>query len=295
MVDRSSAPTVSVIMSVRDGAATLDAAIRSIVRQTFTDWELILIDDGSRDDGAARAAQFGDPRIRIVRHTESKGLMCRLNEAIDLARGKFIARMDADDISYPERLVVQAAFLAANPELDLVAAKVVVFRGAGEPLGAISTPTTHREISADRFGGFNFPHPTWCGRTAWFRQHRYDERMWKAEDQELLLRTADTSRFAAVDEILLGYRQERLSLIKSIQGRTVFFGALLREARRSGRYVAAARSIVLHLAKFAVEAAAVGFGAEERLMKRKYLPLSAEEIAIWHKVWRDMTCGSQNG
>src|SRR5450759_3790092 len=98
-------------MSMRDSAATLNFAIRSIIWQTLTDWELILINDGSHDDGAARAAKFGDPRIRIRRHDESRGLAYRLNEAVRLARGEFIARMDADDICYQERLAVQVGGL----------------------------------------------------------------------------------------------------------------------------------------------------------------------------------------
>src|ERR1035437_5793556 len=74
LVDLSPVPIVSIIMSMRDSAATLDSAIRSIIWQTLTDWELVLIDDGSRDDSATRVAAFGDPRIRIIRHEESRGL-----------------------------------------------------------------------------------------------------------------------------------------------------------------------------------------------------------------------------
>ena len=95
MIDSVSRPAVSVIMSILEGAATIDAAVKSVVCQTFTDWELILIDDGSRDGGADRVAKFNDSRIRIVRHHERKGLACRLNEAVRLARGDIIARMDA--------------------------------------------------------------------------------------------------------------------------------------------------------------------------------------------------------
>lgn len=279
------------IMSIRDGAATVEACIRSLIRQTFPDWELVLIDDGSRDDGAARAAKFGDPRIRIVRHPEPRGLACRLNEAVDLSRGKFIARMDADDICYPERLAAQTNLLLSDSRLDLVASQALVFRGQGEALGLYRTPVTHAEITAHPIMGFNFPHPTWCGKAEWFRKYRYDERMTKAQDQELLLRAAATSYFSAVDKILLGYRQEGLKLSNSLKGRFLFSSAVWRDARRSGQYAQATKHTLLHLLKFGAEAAAIALGAkaEEILINRRYLRLSAEEITRWRSVWSEMT------
>jgi glycosyltransferase involved in cell wall biosynthesis len=220
--DLSPVPIVSIIMSMRDSATTLNFAIRSIIWQTLTDWELILIDDGSRDDGAARAAKFGDPRIRIIRHDESRGLACRLNEAVRLARGEFIARMDADDICYPERLAEQVSLLESNPRIDLLASKAVIFRRQGDIVGAMAPRTLHDEIVAQPYKGFMFPHSTWCGRAAWFRKYQYNERLWITQDQELLLRAAESSRFSAVNKILLGYRKERIGLAKSIQGRMIY-------------------------------------------------------------------------
>jgi glycosyltransferase involved in cell wall biosynthesis len=142
------------------------SAIRSIIWQTLTDWELILIDDGSRDDSAARAAKFGDPRIRIIRHDESRGLACRLNEAVRLARGEFIARMDADDICYPQRLAAQVALLRSDSSLDVVTCKALVFRGEGDPVGIFPGAIDHVGITSRPLSGFRFPHPAWCGRAA---------------------------------------------------------------------------------------------------------------------------------
>ena len=223
MTESFSCPVVSVIMSMRDSAATLNSAIRSIIWQTLTDWELILIDDGSHDDGAARAAKFGDPRIRIIRHDESRGLACRLNEAVRLARGEFIARMDADDICYPERLAVQVGILRSDPGIDLLASKTLVFKRQGEIVGVMPAPATHDEIVARPYRGFPFTHPTWCGRAAWFRKYQYDERLWITQDQELLLRAAESSRLSAVNKILLGYRKERIRLDKESSWAHVIF------------------------------------------------------------------------
>ncbi len=276
-------------MSMRDGSATVGPAIRSLVRQTFSAWELVLIDDGSRDDGAERVAEFRDRRIRIVRHAESKGLARRLNEAVELARGEFIARMDIDDICYPERLAEQVGLLRSDPGLDLVASKALVFRRRGEIMGVMSTPTTHDEIVARPYRGFIFPHPTWCGKAAWFRKHRYDESMRVTQDQDLLLRSAASSRFAAVDKILLGYRKERMDIQKSIRGRALYSRAIWQHARHSGAYARAVSGILLHFSKVAAEIAATGLGAEEWLLKRKLPPLTPEEAAQWRAVWSEMT------
>jgi glycosyltransferase involved in cell wall biosynthesis len=295
LIDHSPIPIVSIIMSMRDSAATLNSAIRSIIWQTLTDWELVLIDDGSRDDSATRVAAFGDPRIRIIRHEESRGLACRLNEAVRLARGEFTARMDADDICYPERLAVQVGVLRSDPGIDVVASKAVVFRRQGEIVGVMSTPTTHDEIVAQPYRGFMFPHPTWCGRAVWFRKYQYDERLWITQDQELLLRAAGSSRFSAVGKILLGYRKERLGLAKSLRGRMIYSAAIWRHARQSGAYARAVTDIFLHLTKFAAEVTASGVGAEEWLLKQKLnSSLTPEEAEQWHMVWSEMSRANEN-
>ncbi len=95
------APAISVIMSALNAERTIEIAIRSILWQTFTDWEFIVIDDGSTDSTRALVGNLRDPRIRLVPHSERRGLARRLNEAVSLVRGAYIARMDADDIAYP--------------------------------------------------------------------------------------------------------------------------------------------------------------------------------------------------
>jgi glycosyltransferase involved in cell wall biosynthesis len=290
--DQRPTPLVSVVMSIRDSAATIEAAVRSIMIQSLTDWELIVIDDGSTDDGAARAAALGDGRTRIIEHTHSRGLACRMNEAVALARGAFIARMDADDVCYPDRLAAQVALLKQYPALDLVACKAVVFRGAGELTGLFPVATQHAAIAARPMSGFYFPHPTWCGRAAWFRNNPYDETMIKAQDQELLLRTAATSRFGAVDEILFGYRQERLEIGKSLTGRALFARAMWREGRRSGRTFAALSGIAAQLAKTAADILALKFGMQRLLLSRRYIPVGPDEAAKWAAVWAAVADGT---
>src|SRR4051794_36827493 len=115
-------PLVSIGMPVRNNEKTLGVAVRSIVRQTYPQWELLLINDGSTDGTLEVARGFCDERIRVIDEPESRGLPARLNQAVAAARGEYFARMDGDDLSYPERLERQVAYLQAHPEVDLVGA-----------------------------------------------------------------------------------------------------------------------------------------------------------------------------
>lgn len=122
------APRVSVLLPVRNAAATLAACLRSLQRQTLTDFELLAVDDGS-DDGSAellRRAAAGDPRIQLLQPGRV-GLVAALNLAVDLARAPLLARMDADDVAHPQRLALQAAHLEAEPTLAVSACRVALF------------------------------------------------------------------------------------------------------------------------------------------------------------------------
>lgn len=200
-------PLVTIAMPIYNAGRYLRPAVISIVQQTLVDWELIIIDDGSSDRATDTIRDIRDSRIRILRDGANRGLAARLNEAIDLARGKYFARMDQDDISYPERLARQLALLEQNPELDLVAVRCVAIDADNKLAGALPCALTHDEICASPWRSFHLPHPTWMGKTAWFRRHRYaTPGPFFCEDQELLLRSHRESRFATVPEYLFAYR-----------------------------------------------------------------------------------------
>ena len=144
-------------------------------------------------------------------------LAARLNECIDRARGRYLARMDADDIAYPDRLARQLAFLVAHAEVDLCSAGAMVFGKHGRPLWRFSPAPDHAGITRSPFRGFPLWHPLWMGRIEWFRRWRYEESAWLAQDQELLLRSYRLSRFANLPQVLLGYRRERITLKKLLR------------------------------------------------------------------------------
>jgi glycosyltransferase involved in cell wall biosynthesis len=273
-------------MPVRNCARTVPLAVRSLLAQTCTDWELLLIDDGSTDDTLWEVRHIADPRIHIHTDGTNRGLPARLNQAVALSRGAFFARMDGDDISYPQRLERQLAYLSAHPEVDLVGAQVVVFDATGTALGKPLLPEAHSAICARAFlDVLPMRHPTWLGRTAWFRAHRYDEHAVKTQDQILLLRTYRTSRFANVPEILLGYREERLYLRKMLLTRQVAVPFMFRELLRRGQPALATRAVARQLVKAIVEVMAVQTGLNYRLLGHRLGSLTDAELQAWAQVW----------
>lgn len=288
----SRSPLISVIMSMRNSATTVEAAVRSVVQQTLQDWELIVIDNGSSDRSGAIVAGFGDRRIRLVREASTSFLSVRLNQAVGLSRGEFIARMDADDICFPERLSRQVARLREDPKLDLIGCGAVVFTSAGELVGELPVGRVHQDIVARPFAGFPFPHPTWCGRANWFRQNLYDASLGYAEDQDLLLRTFRHTRFGAVDVVLLAYRQDQLALKKLVPGRATFIGSLWRHRRVTGELLPILAGAANHMFKGLVDIATVGTGLN-RLMQRRRLRTVSPAVAIqWQELRRQVLASS---
>jgi glycosyltransferase involved in cell wall biosynthesis len=206
-VHSDDAPLITVALPVYNGGRFLRPAVLSIVKQTFTDWELLIIDDGSTDGSLEFIRDIKDARIRIIRDGLNKGLAARLNEAINLARGQYFARMDQDDIAYPERFARQVAVLAEDPKLDLVGVRSLAISQHDQIVGYFPYASSDKELCAMPWVGFYIVHPTWMGRTAWFRHHRYaTPGPYLCEDQELLLRAFATSRFTVIDDILFAYR-----------------------------------------------------------------------------------------
>lgn len=200
-------PLVSVVMAVFNGEKYLRAAIGSILHQTMGDFEFIIVDDGSSDRSRAIACSYHDARIRIIENDRNIGLAASLNRGIDAAHGAFIARMDCDDVSYPERLAQQLEALQNDPELDVVAARAITIDEDDQVTGLFPYAIAHNEICARPWKGFYLPHPTWMGRIEWFSKHRYTvPGPYYSEDQELLLRSYRDSRFGTVDKILFAYR-----------------------------------------------------------------------------------------
>jgi len=243
---KPNSPLVTVGLSIYNGGETLADAVNSLRAQTYENWELLLIDDGSHDDSICIAKSFRDPRIVVLSDGQNKGLPTRLNEAVARAKGKYFCRMDQDDIAFPQRLARQVEFLEAQPDVDLIASSVVVFRDNGSLTGVIEVAQSHYAIVNRPWKGFYFPHPTWMGRKSWFTAHRYVHTADGAEDQLLLYSSFEMSRFAGLCEVLLAYREDSRSFRKMYRRRIVFWRAIMREAMARSKFWDAILVSILH-------------------------------------------------
>ncbi|HWG95547.1 MAG TPA: glycosyltransferase family 2 protein, partial [Nitrospira sp.] len=170
-------PLVTVAMSAYNAAATIDLAIRSIRSQSLEDWELIVVDDGSTDSTREIVSFHAqDPRIRFIQEPSgNRGLAVRLNQCVRLAKGQYVARMDADDMAYPQRLERQVQFLEEHRDIDLLGTGAVIFKGEGEIIGCYPTANSHEAICRRPWWGFPLAHPTWMGKRTWFLSHPYSD------------------------------------------------------------------------------------------------------------------------
>lgn len=273
------APAVSVLLPVRDGGGAFARALDSVLAQTLGDFELLVLDDGSRDGTAALARGCGDARVRLVSDGRRLGLAARLNQGIDLARGRYLARMDADDLCFTSRLERQAAFLDVHPEVDLVGCRAIVFREGGEVVGLLPFDATHEAICAAPWRWLRLPHPTWMGRIEWFRRHRYREpEVRRAEDQELLLRASPKSRYACLDEVLLGYRQGPFDLGRTWTARRGLLAAQLGIFASRGQWHYAGLALGATALKVAVDLVAALPGCERAFFARMSEPAPAPAV-----------------
>lgn len=278
-------PLVSIGMPVFNCEKTLSSAIRSILSQTYHNWELILLDDGSVDGTLSIAQSFQDSRIRVIADGLNMNLPNRLNQSITMSQGKYFARMDGDDISYPERIQAQVEFLENHPEIDLLGTYALVFGKDGFARGVYATKTSHADICCRPWSGFGILHPTWMGKTEWFQAHQYEAKAIRMEDYDILVRTYQHSRFHCLPHILLGYRVESLLLQKSLSGRYHLSRALLKQAWQEKNYIFA-YGVLEQGAKALLDTFAIVTGLNFKLLRhRTGSPVSATELRRWQQVW----------
>jgi len=206
-------PRVSVVMSVFNGENYLEEAINSILHQTLSDFEFIIIDDGSDDStpGLLANSAYQDPRILIHRFDHNQGLSTALNFGIRLARGEYIARMDADDICHPCRLQKQVGFMDTHPDIGLCGTWITFI---GNSSGVMKYETDHENIRSRLLFGALFCHPTIIVRrnTIFEKDLFYNEQIKFAQDYELWGRVCNRVRVANMPEFLLQYREHESSL-----------------------------------------------------------------------------------
>lgn len=201
-------------MPVHNGAAHLAAAMDSILSQTLRDFEFIIVDDASTDDSASIVKGYRDPRIHLILSRDRLKLSGALNLGLDQARGTYVARMDADDISLPDRLAVQVQHMEKHIDLGLCGGWIRYF---GAQSGVLRRPTSHEAIQAFSLLDNPFAHPTVMLRRDLVDHHglRFNGDYFPTEDFELWTRAMRLFTVTNLPRVLLRYRAHAASLTGS--------------------------------------------------------------------------------
>lgn len=180
-------------------------SIRSVLMQTYTNFELIITDDGSTDNTVDEIRKFNDSRIKLSVDGENCGISYRLNQQIDMAKGNIFIRMDGDDIMFPNRVEEQVKYLQEHPNVDVIGAGAVIIDDDNTIIGL-----RQGEISVknpeDAINNSVFIHPTVAGRLSFFKKYKYDEELSGVEDKDLWCRGLQDSIFEFIQEPLIFYR-----------------------------------------------------------------------------------------
>lgn len=198
------APKISVLLPVYNGGEYLQTAIDSILNQTFSDFEFIIINDASTDDSEKVILSNTDSRIVYIKNEQNLGLIKTLNKGLDLCKGEYIARMDQDDIANPTRFEKQNTVLDHNLEIGVCGTWFTLF-GTREN-SVVKHPEYHEQIKIATLGYCAIGHPTVMLRKTALQNLRYDEDYQAVEDYEFWSRLVRITQFYNIQESLLQYR-----------------------------------------------------------------------------------------
>lgn len=189
---------VTIAIPIYNTEKYLRYSIQSVINQTYQNWELLLMEDGSTDSSLVIAKDFEllDSRIKVVSDGVNKGLIYRLNQSIKLASGNYYARMDADDVMAVNRIAEEVKVLNDNPQIDVVGSSTMLIDSSNNISGSRNMKGNNE----------SFIHPSVMGRIEWFRDNNYDSNTFRVEDKDLWFRTAFKSTFYNIEKPLLFYR-----------------------------------------------------------------------------------------
>ncbi|HAA14535.1 MAG TPA: glycosyl transferase [Cytophagales bacterium] len=199
-------PLVSVVMPVYNAEQYLREAMESILAQTYQHFEFIILNDGSTDSSKEIIDSYEDSRLVKVHHTTNMNYVVRLNEGLERAQGKYVARMDSDDIAHPDRFAKQVAFLEKNPDYGICGSW---FETINHPTEShVENYTAHEDLVLHLFDRVPFAHPSVMMRAQVLKEHRleYSNDFAGTEDYHLWVRLSRVTKMANLPEHLLKYR-----------------------------------------------------------------------------------------
>lgn len=228
-------PKISVIMSVYNGEAFLHETIASILNQTFSDFEFIIINDGSTDNTSTILESFTDSRIRVF-NQENIGLTKSLNIGLEKAKGEYIARQDTDDISDLQRLEYEVDFMKNHPDVGLVGTCGTVINEKGKFLQSWKLPENHYNINEMLLCGNSFIHGSVLFRRECLTTvGHYREEFEYAQDYDLWLRIAEQYKVANIDKELYKYRLSANAISRKKMKEQLYYHLLIMQLARERR------------------------------------------------------------
>ncbi len=227
---------ISIAIPFYNAEKYLEDAIRSVFAQTYKDWELILIDDGSTDGSLKIAKSIKDPRVRVYSDGKNKKLAARLNEITRLAKYEYIARMDADDLMSPTRIEKQLKVLENNPGIDIVSTGVYSVTNDLKLIGIRGVDTKKIEFKELLFKKKGIVHAAVLGRKSWFVRNKYNPTLKIAQDYDLWLKSSlkNDLKVCTIATPLYYYREEGNATSKKL--RTAYKNERVMYKKYAGKY-----------------------------------------------------------
>lgn len=267
-------PKVSVLMPVYNADRFLKEAIDSIIEQSYSDWELIIINDGSIDKSEQIALSYTDDRIKYFVNEKNLGLIDTLNKGIDICQGEYVARMDADDISTSDRLEKQVEFLDKHPECAICGCQATVIDNNGQPIGQIINLYDNEYLQINLLFSVPFIHPGVTMRKTVLKENRYNENYKHAEDYDLWCNIAQNYKVNNLSDFLLKYRwhNTNVSIVNAKQQEIIKDQIILKQLK-SLNITPTEEELFLHKVTFKQ------YNSKERINKKPFNQY--EELNEW--------------
>lgn len=280
-------PFVTVGIPAYNAENFIGLAITSVLNQTYTDFELIITDDGSSDKTLEIVRSFRDSRIMVVSDGQNRGISYRLNQQIEMAKGKYFARMDADDIMFVDRLERQIAYLEAHKDVDIIGGGAYIIDDENNIIGKRVRESEIIITPDSWYNGASFIHPTVTGKIEYFRKYGYSDELKGVEDQNLWFRSSLESKLVDLPEIVMFYRDPlkfklKTYLFRRRQNRKQWRKRELIE--RLGRYKCL-KGICLSYYKQVVVISIKLIGLQSKLLSKRNTVIGATETSSALKVF----------
>ncbi len=276
-------PVISIICAFYNTGPKLLDMIKSIYSQTFSDWELILLNDGSTDDSLQIAKSVNDVKIHVYDNGCNLGRAASRNQLVKLAKGQYIALMDADDMSATTRLQKQYELLQSNLQLDVVGTGICYPNNSDIPVGQWIPSIKHDVICANPERTFGICHGSIMARKEWFGLFPYNSKIKLAEDYDLFLSAYKQSKFGNVPEPLYYYRLDpSYNLKKQLHSRYCVAKVLFYHYRKNEQWNKIITCWLVQFVKALITVVMFVLGQRSKLMSKRYNKLTEEQF-ILHK------------